>query len=153
MSGLAFALHHKNNRILMNNPLSQVFVTKQFLVFLLTGGTAALINFFSRIVYSQWLDFSSAIVLAYITGMVPAFFLAKVFVFKKGGQNFFYSILFFSIVNLAGITQTWLISIVLAHYALPVLGIDFYVKELAHGAGIMVPAFTSYLGHKHFSFR
>lgn len=137
----------------MNNPLSQLFVTKQFLVFLLTGGIAALINFFSRIVYSEWLDFSDAIILAYITGMVPAFFLAKAFVFKNSGQNFFHSVIFFAIVNLAGITQTWLISIVLAHYALPAFGIDSYVKELAHGAGIMVPAFTSYLGHKHFSFR
>jgi hypothetical protein len=26
-------------------------------------------------------------------------------------------------------------------------------REIAHGIGIMAPAFSSYLGHKHFSFR
>jgi putative flippase GtrA len=55
------------------------FFSKQFLVFLATGGIAALINFLSRILYSNWLDFSLAVFLAYITGMITAFILAKKF--------------------------------------------------------------------------
>lgn len=129
------------------------FIKKQFFIFLLTGGSAALINFFTRIIYNQWMDYSSAIILAYITGMVPAFFLAKEFVFKRSEQGLFQSAVFFIIVNIAGITQTWLISMGLARYGLPAAGVDFFVKEISHGFGIMVPAFTSYLGHKHFSFR
>ena len=46
------------------------FASRQFVAFLLTGGTAALINFISRIIYNQWLGFSSAVILAYLTGMV-----------------------------------------------------------------------------------
>ena len=46
------------------------------MIFLLTGGIAAAVNFGSRIVYSNWLGFSTAVVLAYITGMITAFVLA-----------------------------------------------------------------------------
>jgi putative flippase GtrA len=35
----------------------QQFMSRQFLMFFLTGGTAAAINFGSRILYSQWLGF------------------------------------------------------------------------------------------------
>jgi putative flippase GtrA len=33
------------------------------------------------------------------------------------------------------------------------MGVTAYAPELAHAVGVVVPVFTSYLGHKHFSFR
>ena len=39
-------------------------LSKQFMIFLLTGGTAAAVNFGSRIVYNQYVDFSSAVIFA-----------------------------------------------------------------------------------------
>jgi len=63
------------------------FLSHQFLLFLITGGTAAAVNFFSRILYSLWLPFSVAVVLAYLTGMITAFILAKLFVFKNSQQS------------------------------------------------------------------
>lgn len=44
------------------------FASRQFLLFLLTGGTAAVVNFASRIVLNQWLSYSSAIIIAYLVG-------------------------------------------------------------------------------------
>ena len=129
------------------------FFSKQFMIFLLTGGTAAAINFSSRILYSQYFDFSSAVILAYITGMITAFMLAKLFVFKKSQQSVRRSALFFVIVNLVAIIQTWGISMGLAHYLLPSLGVTLYVPEIAHATGVAVPVFTSYIGHKRWSFR
>jgi putative flippase GtrA len=129
------------------------FKSKQFLVFLLTGGTAAMVNFASRFLYSPWLDFPVAVVAAYCTGMVVAFLLARIFVFKNSQQPLHLSMMYFVLVNLAGIAQTWVVSMALAYYALPALGIEKHVQAIAHAFGIMVPAFTSYLGHKHFSFK
>lgn len=129
------------------------FFSRQFVAFLITGGTAAAINFGSRIVYNQWVTFSTAVILAYLTGMVTAFVLAKVFIFKQSQQNILHSVLFFCIVNVFAVTQTWVISMVLVYYLLPYLGITAYVQELAHAVGIVVPVFTSYIGHKHWSFR
>lgn len=131
----------------------KLFMTRQFLVFLLTGGTAAVINFCSRIVYNLWMDFSSAVILAYITGMITAFILAKLFVFKESQQSVHHSAVFFVLVNLVAILQTWAISMGLAYYLLPSLGVTLFVQEIAHAVGVAVPVFTSYLGHKHWSFR
>ena len=128
-------------------------MSKQFLAFLLTGGTAAAVNFGSRIVYNLWLDFSKAIVLAYITGMITAFVLAKMFVFKTSQQSLQRSAIFFVLVNLVAVLQTWLISMGLAYHALPALGFTLFVREIAHAVGVVVPVFTSYIGHKRWSFR
>lgn len=129
------------------------FKSKQFLTFLLTGGVAATVNFVTRIIYNRWTDFSVAIALAYVTGMIVAFVLAKLFVFKNSQQVFHYSVLFFVLVNIAAVLQTWIISMLLLYYVLPSIGVRLFLPEIAHAVGIVVPVFTSYLGHKHGSFR
>ena len=129
------------------------FRSRQFLVFLLTGGIAAAVNFGSRILYNQWMGFSAAIVLAYITGMITAFVLARIFVFQDSQRALHHSALYFVLVNGVAVLQTWAISLLLADWLLPALGVHQYVHELAHAAGVVVPVFTSYLGHKHLSFK
>jgi putative flippase GtrA len=128
------------------------FMSRQFLGFLLTGGLAALVNFGSRILYNQWVDFSSAVVLAYLTGIVTAFILARSFVFTQSGQSVQRSAMFFVMVNGVGVLQTWAISMAL-YYLLPIAGVTRWVPEIAHAVGVVVPVFTSYLGHKRFSFK
>lgn len=129
------------------------FMSKQFLVFLLTGGTAAAVNFGSRVIYSLFLSFSSAVILAYVTGMITAFILAKLFVFTESQQSVQRSAMFFLLVNLVAVFQTWVISMGLALYVLPALGVTVFVYEIAHAVGVLVPVFTSYIGHKRWSFR
>lgn len=131
----------------------QAFRSRQFLMFLLTGGMAAAINFGSRIIYNLWLSFSASIVLAYVTGMITAFILARIFVFNESQQSLHRSAFFFIIINLFAILQTWLVSIGLAFYLLPILGIDSFRLEIAHAVGVVIPVFSSYIGHKHLSFR
>lgn len=131
----------------------QQYLSRQFILFLVTGGTAALVNFVSRIVYSQWVSFPAAIMLAYLTGMVIAFGLARWLVFQQSQQSLGRSALLFLTVNVFAVLQTWLISMGLAIYVLPDLGVTRWVAEIAHAVGVLVPVFTSYLGHKHFTFR
>ena len=128
-------------------------MSRQFLAFLLTGGIAALVNFGSRIAYSLWLNFSAAVILAYLTGMITAFVLARLFVFKDGRQTLMRSAGFFVLVNLSAILQTWAVSMGLAYYVLPMLGVSAFVPEIAHAVGVIVPVFSSYIGHKYWSFR
>lgn len=131
----------------------RAFASQQFVLFLLTGGTAAAVNFVSRIFYNQWLDYSTSIIVAYITGMVTAFVLARLFVFTKSSQDWYRSALIFTLVNVVAVAQTWAISMALAHYVLPSAGVTRFAPEIAHAAGVIFPVFTSYLGHKHWSFR
>lgn len=129
------------------------FISRQFLIFLLTGGVAAGVNFGSRILYSNWLSFSAAIVLAYLTGMATAFALAKLFVFRESTQTMGKSAGFFVLVNAIAIVQTWAVSMLMLQIVLPWMNVARYAPELAHAVGVIVPVFTSYLGHKHWSFR
>lgn len=128
------------------------FRSRQFLGFVLSGGLAAGVNFGSRMVYNQWLDFSTSVVLAYLTGMVTAFILARLLVFRQTSQSVGRSAFFFALVNGVAVLQTWAVSMLLYHL-LPRVGVTHFVPELAHAAGVALPVFTSYLGHKRFSFR
>ena len=102
---------------------------------------------------NYWLDFSVSIILAYLVGMVTAFCLAKFFVFKESKQSLHQSALIFALVNLLAIFQTWAVSMLLANFVLPKMGIIQFSREIAHGIGIIIPVFTSYIGHKNYSFR
>jgi putative flippase GtrA len=129
------------------------FDSKEFLRFLLTGGIAAIVNFLSRIIFNLWFDFSVSLYLAFILGMVTAFFLKKQFVFAKSRQPLSHSIGFFILVNLVAFLQTLAVAMALLHYVLPYLGIVKMTHEIAHAIGIMAPIITSYFGHKRLSFR
>lgn len=130
-----------------------IFRSRQFVVFLITGGVAAAVNFGSRILYSEWVGYSPAIVLAYVTGMITAFCLTRVFVFSNSSRTLHASAFYFVLVNVVAAAQTWIISILLAVYILPAAGVEVYVLEIAHAVGVIVPVFTSFIGHKYLSFR
>ncbi len=131
----------------------RAFRSRQFVLFLLTGGFAALVNFGSRIVFNRWMSFSWAVVLAYLTGMVTAFVLAKIFVFRDSRQAMHRSMAFFVLVNALAVLQTWAISVGLAYYLLPAMGVKTFVREIAHAVGVVVPVFSSYIGHKYWTFK
>lgn len=128
------------------------FISTEFLVFLLTSCIAAIANFSSRVIYNFWLDFSVAVILAYITGMIVAFALAKIFVFRASKQTIHRSVASFILVNLIAMFQTWIVSVALAYYVLPTLNIRLFAREIAHVIGMSIPVFTSYIGHKYWSF-
>ena len=58
------------------------FQSKEFLKFLLVGGIAAIANFLSRILFSVYTNLFIAVTFAYLTGMVIAYCLNKLFVFN-----------------------------------------------------------------------
>jgi len=133
--------------------MMKAFASRQFILFLITGGTAAVVNFGSRIIYNQWVSFSTAIIFSYITGMITAYVLARIFVFKESQQAVHRSLLFFILVNVVAIFQTWGISLILLFYVFPAMKISSFSKEYAHAIGVLVPVFTSYIGHKRWSFK
>ena len=85
--------------------------------------------------------------------MITAYVLASRFVFPASRQSLSRSFAAFALVNLVAVLQTWLVSMGLRHLLLSVLGLTALVELIAHGCGVIVPVFTSFLGHKHISFR
>jgi len=125
----------------------------QFIRFLLAGGIAAGANFGSRFLFSLFVGYKSAIVMAYGVGMVTAFLLMRGHVFEAGGKALAPQILKFAGINLLAILQTLIISVGLASYLFPAVGIVKSAEAYAHLVGVLVPAVTSYFGHKLLTFR
>ncbi len=128
-------------------------ISGRFMKFVIAGGLAALANFSSRILLSTLFPYVVAIILAYGIGMVTAFILVRLFVFERSDNPLHHQAFWFTLVNFAAVLQTIGISLLFAHLIFPHLGFAWHSETVAHGIGVIFPVFTSYLGHKHWSFR
>lgn len=97
-------------------------------------------------------NYSVAIVIAYLIGMTTAWAMFRVFVFSDSGRAKSVEYIRFAIVNGLAIAQTLLVSLALADYVFPAVNFEWRPGDVAHVIGVIVPVFTSYLGHKYFSF-
>lgn len=120
--------------------------------FLMNGGIALSVNLVSRFLLSFFLPFQVAVILAYAIGMAVAFTLFRLFVFDAQAGSTKAQFARFAIVNLVAVIQVWIISVALAEHIFPALQMTWHPYDLAHFIGALVPVFSSYLGHKHFSF-
>jgi putative flippase GtrA len=148
----------------------------------MAGGIAAGCNFGSRFLFSRYVGYITAIVMAYLVGMMVAFVLMRGQVFNARGKRLLPQVLSFVFVNLLAVLQTVIISLVLVRCAFPFMGLDPWVdahreelaklmsflplsmasfhfsttavaEALAHLVGVLVPVVTSYFGHKFLTFR
>ena len=126
---------------------------RQFALFLAAGGVAAGANYSSRFWFSQRFDYSSAIVMAYGVGMLTAFVLMRRYVFDAHGRDLLPQIFKFVLVNVLAVLQTLAVSLLLARWLLPALGVNWQAEALAHAVGVAVPVFTSYILHRRATFR
>lgn len=124
-----------------------------FLRFIVTGGLAAAVNVLSRLALSQLFSFQVAVVLAYLVGMTTAYGLARAFVFQRSGHSVRREYARFALVNLVALAQVWGVSVGLVSWLFPALGFTFHGELVAHVIGVASPVFTSYYGHKFFTFR
>jgi putative flippase GtrA len=124
---------------------------KQVSLFVLAGGCAAAVNVASRVVYSMVVPLPSAIVLAYLTGMVVAFMLNRWFVFHDARDEIGKRAWRFVVVNLLAILQTLVVTLVMA-WLLRRTGFTFAADMVAHVIGVSVPVFVSYVMHKRWTF-
>ena len=132
--------------------MARTLVLGEFGRFLVTGGIAAGVNVLSRWLFNFVMPFEAAVVVAYLVGMITAYLLAKLFVFEASGRSAGDEFFRFALVNVVALAQVWLVSVGLARYLFPAIGFDWHAEDVAHLIGVVIPAVTSYLGHRHFSF-
>jgi putative flippase GtrA len=126
---------------------------RRFGLFLVAGGIAAAANYGSRFGFSLWFSYPVAIVLAYLVGMTVAFLLMRQYVFDGRGKALGSQIGRFALVNVLAVLQTLVVSLVLARWLLPALGVTQHAEAIAHAVGVAVPVVTSYFGHKLATFK
>ncbi|MFT4822196.1 MAG: putative flippase GtrA [Halioglobus sp.] len=104
------------------------------------------------------MEFSAAVVLAFVTGLTVGYFLNKRFVFTRSKNSVAKEMMWFLLINLFALLQTWALSLYLAQFLSENL-VEYvgsprvWSEAIAHGAGIFLPVFTSYIGHRYLTFR
>jgi len=124
----------------------------EFARFIAIGGLAALVNLVSRYLLDFIMPFEAAVVLAYMIGMVFAFFLFQKLIFGGSSAHRSRRVVRFVQVNLVGAGLAWAVSSLMARLLLPAIGWDFHPFEVAHFVGVAAPAISSYFLHKHYTF-
>ena len=131
---------------------TRIFFAHRFTRFLVTGGIAAGVNVVSRYFLSMVMEYRWAVIVAYLCGMTTAWILTRLFVFDMTGRSRTEEYIRFGIVNVVAAAQVWIVSVGLAEYVFPAIDFAWHPEDVAHVIGVIIPVFTSYLGHKHFSF-
>ena len=109
-------------------------------------------NLIARYLLDFVMPFEAAVVLAYMVGMVFAYFLFQKLIFAGNGGPLSRRVIRFVQVNLVGAGLAWSVSSVMARLVLPTLGLQFHPFEIAHLVGVAAPAMSSYFLHKHYTF-
>ena len=130
-----------------------IILSRQLLLFLFSGGIAAIVNFTTRFFYDNLMSYGSAVICSYLTAMIVAFLLMRFIVFERTNKSINKEFSSFVLVNIVAIGLTWIVSVGLADQLFPKVGFEWYRYEVAHFFGIIVPAISSYYGHKNYTFR
>ena len=124
----------------------------QFIKFLFCGFIAALVNWISRLLFNDFMfiNLSLSIIFAHVLGMLIAFLLFRIVVFKSN-KNILQSISSFTIVNILSLILIYLMTIsiinILSFSDLDIL----YIKGISHAIAISITSITSYVLHKKFT--
>lgn len=126
---------------------------RKFLRFVVSGALAAAVTYTSRFGWSMLMPFEAAVVAAHASGMGVAFVLMRQWAFQAQGRPWRAQVPAFLLVNAVAVLVTLVVGSLLARWVLPALGLRGSVEALAHAGGIAVSLVTSWLGHRHGSFR
>ena len=127
-------------------------MNSEFFRFVLAGAIAAGANIMSRWLLSFVMPFGASIIFAYLVGMIAAFCLTRQFVFEKSNRSVSNEAVRFVLVNLVALLQVWIISVGLADWIFPMIGLVWQAELIAHIVGVLSPIVVSYFGHKYFTF-
>jgi putative flippase GtrA len=128
-------------------------MTRQLALFLVSGGIAAALNWGSRFLFSLWMPFAWAVVCAYGVGMASGFVLMRTIAFEGRGKPALPQAGRYAVVNAGALAQTWIVSVALARWALPAIGVHEQAEAIGHLVGVLFPAVTSYFAHRMYTFR
>ena len=136
--------------------ISELFLSKQFLRFLVSGGIAALVNFFSRFFFQQFFTYAWSVALSFSLGTGVSFFLNKAFTFASYDERTSIQFVKFILIALVGIMlASFAASAQITLYRLlgwPRLS-EGEVESIAHIVTIAGAAIYNFLAMKYFSFR
>lgn len=128
------------------------FITKQFLFFLIVGIFAATVNFLTRIILSEWFEFSISVFIAYGFGILIAFTLKAIYVFPGATRSLKIQFRDFFLTNILCFPLVFFGSIYLRE-VLIYFNYDFYLDSTSHLISLSFPMLFTFLIYKFFVFK
>lgn len=137
------------------NDLSRVvniYLSRQFATYICCGLISTTVQLATRYCLSFWLDFSLAVVVSYIAGLLVALFLYRRFVFAARSRALSQQAVLFSAAYLAFLPVTWGLSVATVAPLLHVMSPDL-AHLTAHTIGVGVPVVLNFAFNKLVTFR
>ncbi len=138
----------------------RLFASKQFLVFLLVGGTAALVNFFSgalvRLYWTSYSAYVASVTLGFILGTIVSFILNRRFTFRASDEAVAPQAFRFIVVAIGAVfVSVAVASVILWGWELTgrVVVTRAQVETLGHVGAIGVSTVYNFVAMKFFAFR
>jgi putative flippase GtrA len=128
-------------------------LSKQFWLFVLTSGFAAVLHWLSRYLLTFIMPYTIALIVAYAIGMATAYALSALFVFKQTNRPVSEQIKYFIIINLVAFPFVWCAAYVLSEFFFPHIGLLYHPREIAHAIAICLPVLANYFAHKYITFK
>ena len=125
---------------------------REFILFVLAAGASVPVNIAARIVFSHWVRYEVAVLLSHAVGMLTAYCLTRLFVFKASGRSVPSELARFALVNVGSASLTWCVSVGLLFGVFPWMSFEYRPELVAHIIGLGVASVTSFIGHSRFSF-
>jgi putative flippase GtrA len=131
----------------------RLFVSWQFLKFLLVGATAAAVHWLARFLLTEPVGYEWALVLAYGVGIAAGYGLNAAFVFSQAVTTRRQQVVYFVVFNLMMAPVVIGVAYLLSEYVFPSAGWTYNSRGIAHGIGVASPIFINFLLHKFFTFK
>lgn len=128
------------------------FISRQFALFLLVGGGAAVLHWLARVFIDLFASYFVALVLAYGVGIAAGYTLNAMFVFSSNKEQRAREVFLFSAFNIAMLPVVLGVSWTLSELLFPAIGMTWHAREIAHAIGIITPVFANFLFHKFVTF-
>jgi putative flippase GtrA len=125
---------------------------RRFATFLIVGIISTLCNLSSRYLFELGMGYEWSLIFANAVGVLSAFVLNRLFVFKTGNRPITTELVRFTTVNLFGIALSWLSAVILYRWVFPAIGFTWHPDLWANAIGIAVPVLPNYFAHKAWTF-
>lgn len=132
------------------------FLSSQFLRFIIANSFAAALNVTTRLLTSQILQDSLAVVAGFCVGLLTSYLLCRGYVFRTIRRASSPEIARFVFINLIALGMTWLAYHASLHWIMSLRGESTPSQQLrtgAHAFGVAAPVIFSFLAQKTYTFR
>lgn len=142
----------KQRKVPKSRFLADVFLTRQFLTFVVVGIAAAALHWLFRYFINMFVSYQAALVIAYALSLGTGFILTRRFVFPLSRKSLAHQASFFFGFHLSMFPVVIGVSYLLSEYVLAGHFGPGVARGIAHAGAVMLPAGVNFLLQKYVAF-